>query len=331
MKKDYLVPPVPEMLETAQHPLRFVEEIAAKHNETFSLYPLGHLVQRSADFRPGPWLYAFERFQQEAFGAEGGQVLPRQLLVAVVRAGGVVLGAYDTDVTPTRLFGCLIDLFAHRHGHPCRLTLLHYVAESARNCGIGYQLRQKEREVCRKDNEELITWMVDPLRGAQAHFAFNKLGAIATWYEREVYGELSDSANVGLATDRLAIEWWIACPRVLEIVDQGRLPYHYGYGFDRMEVVTKTGVAESGVRRLQKVKTDFSSDVLLFEIPVDLDRVRECDPDLARDWRVKTRDAFEVLFAGGYVLSGFVHEAGRSFHLFERAEKASLLRRTTRK
>lgn len=274
---------------------------------------------------------AFERLQQEIFGREGGQVLPRQLLAAVVRAGGLVLGAYDTDVVPTRLCGCLIDLLAHRHGNLCRLTLLHYVEELARNCGIGYQLREKEREVCRKDNAELITWMIDPLRGAEAHFAFNKLGAIATSYERDVYGELSDSANVGLATDRLAIEWWITCPRVLEIVDQGRVPYHYSYGFDRMEVVTKTGVTESGVRRLQRVETDFRRDILLFEIPVDLDRARERDPDLARDWRVKTRDAFEVLFAGGYVLSGFVHEAGRSFHLFERAEKASLLRRTTRK
>ena len=169
--------------------------------------------------------------------------------------------------------------------------------------------------------------MVDPLRGAQAHFAFNKLGAIATSYERDVFGELSDSSNVGLATDRLAVEWWIACPRVSEIVDQGRLPFHYSYGFDRMEVVTKTGVTESGVRRLQKVEAGFRSDVLLFEIPVDLDRVRESDPDLARDWRIKTRDAFELLFAGGYILSGFVHEAGRSFHLFERAEKGSLLTR----
>jgi len=55
--------------------------------------------------------------------------------------------------------------------------------------------------------------------------------------------------------------------------------------------------------------------------------VRESDPDLARDWRIKTRDAFELLFAGGYILSGFVHEAGRSFHLFERAEKVLLLTR----
>ena len=270
---------------------------------------------------------AFERLLPEIVGPKGGHVLLRQLLATVNRVGGLLLGAYDTDAVPIRLRGCLIDLPAHRHGHLCRQTLLHYVEESARNCGVGYRLREKEREMCQKDNVELITWMIDPLRGAQAHFAFNKIGAIATSYERDVYGELTDPDNAGLATDRLTTEWWIACPRVAEIVEKGRLPHHYRYGFDRMEVVTKTVATDSGVRRLSKVETDFRSDVLLFEIPVDLDRVRTCDADLARDWRVKTRDAFEVLFAGGYVISGFVHEAGRSFHLFEQAEKVALLTR----
>jgi predicted GNAT superfamily acetyltransferase len=205
------------------------------------------------------------------------------------------------------------------------------VEKASRNRGIGYQLRLEEREVCRKEGVELITWMADPLRGAQAHFAFNKLGAIATAYERNVFGELSDSANRGLATDRLAIEWWITSPRVVGVIDQEKLPHHYTFGFERMEVVTKTGLSESGMRRLLKAETSPRSDVLLFEIPVDLDRLREHDPGLARDWRVKTRDAFEALFANCYILSGFVHEAGRSFHLFEREDKASLLRRTARK
>ena len=271
---------------------------------------------------------ACERLQQEILGGEDRQILPSYLLVALVRAGGMVLGAYDIDVEPPHLCGCLIDLLARRHGNFARVTLSHFVEGTARNRGIGYKLREKEREVCRKEGVELITWVIDPLRGAQAHFAFNKLGTIATTYERNVFGELPDSANRGLATDRLAIEWWIASSRVLEVVEQKKLPYHYTFGFERMEVVTKTGLADSGARRLLKAKTNPRSDVLLFEIPVDLDRLLEHDPDLARDWRIKTRDAFEALFANGYILSGFVHEAGRSFHLFERAEKVSILRRT---
>ena len=274
---------------------------------------------------------ACERLQREVFGKESRETLSCHFLVELVRAGGVALGAYDIDVVPPRLCGCLIDLFAGCQGSLSRLTLLHYVEKTARNRGIGYQLRVKEREACYKEGVELITWMIDPLRGAQAHFAFNKLGAIATAYERNVYGELSDRANRGLATDRLAIEWWIASSRVLEIVDRGRLPGHFSFGFERMEVVTKTRLTESGVRRLLKAETNPRSDVLLFEIPVDLDLLREHNPDLARDWRIKTREAFERLFADGYILSGFVHEAGRSFHLFERVDKASLLRHTGRK
>lgn len=169
--------------------------------------------------------------------------------------------------------------------------------------------------------------MIDPLRGAQAHFALNKLGAIATSYERNALGELPDPANRGLATDRLVVEWWIASFRVLQVVEQKRLPYHYHLGFERMEVVTRTGLTDSGARRLLRAETNPRGDVLLFEIPVDLDPLLAHELDLARDWRIKTRDAFEALFANGYILSGFVHEAGRSFHLFEREEKAAILRR----
>lgn len=271
---------------------------------------------------------ACERLQQDIFAGNDRQILPGYLLVTLTRAGGTALGAYDTEVAPPRLCGCLIDLAAYQHGNLARSTLLHAVAKAVRNRGIGYRLRMVERKRCQREHVELVTWLTDPLRSTEAHFAVNKLGAIATSYERNVFGELSDPANRGLATDRLTIEWWINSPRVCEVIDKGKLPHHYLFGLERMEVVTKTRLTNSGQRRLLNAETNPRSAVILFEIPADLDRLREHDLDLARDWRIKTRDAFETLFANRYILSGFVHEAGRSFHLFEREKKASLLRRT---
>ena len=166
----------------------------------------------------------------------------------------------------------------------------------------------------------------------EAHIAFNKLGAVAVGYKRDLYGELHDSRNSGLATDRLTIEWWLTSPRVRAVVDRRSLPYHFSLGLDKMEVATRTAVTGDGQRRLVKFDDSVcegitSSSVILVEIPAKLDRLRKEDIDLARDWRVRTRDIFERMFASGYIITGLVHEGGRSFHLFERASRATILER----
>lgn len=270
-----------------------------------------------------------ERLQQEVGKYEESQILPTYLLVTLHRSGGTVLGAYDTDVKPPRLCGCLIDLVAHYDGRPSWITLFHGVVRELRNCGIGYQLRVKEREECQKRDVGLITWALDPLRSLEAHFSFNKLGAICVGYERNLYGELPDPANRGLASDRLMVEWWIDSPRVTGVVDRGVLPYHFHLGLDRMEVVTKTKLVENGMRRLVGFEAAAGSDVILVEIPVNLDRIRALNPALARDWRIKMRDVFEQVLARGYIITGFVHEADRSFHLLERTKKGAVLGRAS--
>ena len=166
---------------------------------------------------------------------------------------------------------------------------------------------------------------IDPLRGVNAHIALNKLGGIGVGYSRNRYGPLPDPADGGLATDRIEIEWWIDSPRVNAVLDRGLLPSHYRFGLDRMEVVTKTRGVGDGLRQLVEFNPNPGSKVILVEIPVDLDRLFTTSPNLARDWRVKAREVFETLFGKGYLLTGFVHEAGRSFHLLEWGRKRVVL------
>lgn len=265
-------------------------------------------------------LLACERLQRKT-ASEGREVLPAALLVAVGRSGGILLGAYDGDGESPPLCGCLIDLVSRYENSPARLTLVHTVAKEARNRGIGYLLRAKEREACRSEGAKVVTWTIDALRSAEAHFAFNKLGAIAVAYERNLFGERGEPGSHGLARDRLAVEWWIDSPRVSAILDHGELPPHFRLGLDRMDVATRTALAESGLRRLIGLKEDLRSDLVLVEVPTDLDAMWGLDPALARDWRLKTRECFERLFAAGYIACGFVHEAGRSFHLLERVPR----------
>ena len=250
-------------------------------------------------------------------------------LVAVDRCNGLILGAVDDE---ERMHGALVDVSSAGEGLTSWFTAFCAVSEGKRNEGIGSRLRYHEREFGIERRISLVRWAIDPLRGLQAHIAFNKLGAIAISYKRNLYGELHDSRNDGLATDRLIVEWWLTSPRVNAVVDRQVLPYHFHLGLDKMEVATRTAVTDDGCRRLVKFDDSVcdgvtSNGVVLVEVPAKLDRMRSENIDLARHWRVQTREIFERMFDSGYVITGFVHEGGRSFQLFERASKAAILER----
>lgn len=268
---------------------------------------------------------ACERLQLGIAGGVERLVIPTFALVTVRHSGGIMLGAYNSDIVLPPLHGALVDLVTQADGHAVGTTMFFGVEEEMRSHGIGQSLRRAERRHARRIGISLLRFSIDPLRGGDAHLAFNKLGAIGTGYIRNLYGPLPDPANSGLATDRITVEWWINSPRVNAINDDGRLPPHYRIGLDRIEVVTKTRVGSSGMRQLIEFNPAPTSGTILIEIPVDLDRLLSSFPKLARDWRVKTREVFEASFAKGYLLTGFLHAAGRSFHLLERRRKSAVL------
>ena len=268
---------------------------------------------------------AIEQLEIELVGGWERLVVPTAVLVTVRDSAGILLGAYDTDVVPPRLRGVLIDLVAEIAEQPTCITLVWGVIPDARNRGIGQALRRAERRIAHRIGIPLVRWAIDPLRGVDAHIAFNRLGAVGTGYVRNQYGPLPDPTNGGLATDRITVEWWVDSPRVNAVLDAGTPPPHYRLGLNQMEVATKTRGVGSGTRQLVEFDPNPQSNTVLVEVPTDFDRLLAVAPKLARDWRIKARDVFETFFATGYLLTGFVHEAGRSFHLLERRRKAAVL------
>ncbi len=250
-------------------------------------------------------------------------------LVAIEKCNGLILAAMRRD---GEMCGTIIDIASVDTDLSSWFTAFHAVSEDERNKGIGTMLRSREREIGMQKGVALVKWAIDPLRSLEAHVAFNKLGAVAVGYERDLYGELRDSRNEGLATDRLLVEWWLTAPRVNAVIDRHALPHHFHLGLDKMEVATRTRLTDGGLRRLLGFDDSVCAGVtrgavVLVEIPAKLDRIRANDLDLARDWRLQTRDIFERMFAAGYTITGLVHEGGRSFQLFERVSKATILER----
>jgi predicted GNAT superfamily acetyltransferase len=50
---------------------------------------------------------------------------------------------------------------------------------------------------------------------------------------------------------------------------------------------------------------ELEEDVILVQIPPDLNAIKKVDLNLARGWRESTRDIFETYFWRGYTITGF--------------------------
>jgi predicted GNAT superfamily acetyltransferase len=192
---------------------------------------------------------------------------------------------------------------------------------------VGTSLRQEERRRLLAQAVSIVRWAIEPLRSVEAHLALSKLGAVGVAYERDLFGASMDGGRTGLATDRLVMEWRLDAPRVAAVIDGGLPPVHLRVGLDKMDVITRTGLVEGGGRRFQGFRTQSEGPLLLAEVPEDVDRLRDRQPDVARQWRVGTRELFEGLLERGYLATGFVHEAGRSFYVFEHAERSAVFER----
>ncbi len=273
-------------------------------------------------------LVACERLQRRVLGERAGAAtVGVPTLRAISEAGGLLLGARADRVT-RELSAAAVSLRTEVEGFQALFSLCFAVAEEARGQGIGVALRLAERRAALNAGIEVIRAWVDPLAGRESHIAWNRIGAIGTGYERDVFGDLGDRIHCGIATDRVRAEWWLRSPRTIALIDEGRSAAHLRVGLHEMVVATRTTPGPGGQRTLVDVRTGASAANVLIEIPADIHRLRDADPTEVRRWRLGTREAFERLLAAGYLLVGLVHEGGRCFQLLEKAERSSVLGRS---
>ena len=66
------------------------------------------------------------------------------------------------------------------------------------------------------------------------------------------------------------------------------------------------------------VSLDREEEELLAEIPSNISGIMAEDPQLALDWRMKTRELFESYFEHGYSVVAFHQAEGRAFYRLKR-------------
>ncbi len=237
------------------------------------------------------------KLQRQIWGLaepDGGLYPP--LLVSAAKNGGIVLGAFDD--TTGQMIGFLFGFLGQEPGGPLKLcSQTMGVLKEWRGQGVAEALKHMQRKRVIAQSLPLITWTYDPLEGPNAHLNLHKLGAISRTYWRDVYGVNFGALNAGLPTDRLLVEWWVNQPR------------QTGAAFDSARPIFE--VAGTGVeRRVIRANLDLAATPLQLEIPADIHPLKAADMNLALDWRLQVRAAFEAYFGQGYQATDFVSITG---------------------
>jgi len=264
-------------------------------------------------------MIAVEELQRIVWPGSETEIVPVHLLVTAAHNGGLLLGAFDGKKMVGFAFG-----FPGLYEVPDGPRLKHCshmlaVLPELRDAGIGFALKRAQWQIVRKQGLDRITWTYDPLQSRNAYFNIARLGAVCNTYLREVYGEMRDGLNVGLASDRFQVDWWVNTQRVERRL--GNRPRgELGVGdYDSAHIphlYPVTGAPGSFVRPPEHFPSP-SETMLLAEIPANFPALREADLALAIAWRAFTRQVFETCFAAGYLVTDVLYDKSgpRSFYV----------------
>lgn len=152
------------------------------------------------------------------------------------------------------------------------------VIGDVRGGGVGLALKLAQRALCLDNGITEMRWTFDPLLATNARFNLVRLGARVVDFHPHCYGDRRDAFNTGERTDRVEVSWQLDRPVAGAMVEP--------------------------------VDTDE-----LIAIPREYLRLRDVEPDAAREVRRVVGQSFAALFAtGGHVRglceAGYVVQSG---------------------
>jgi predicted GNAT superfamily acetyltransferase len=272
--------------------------------------------------------------------------IPTHLLIASVRNGGLVIGAFVEEGPGQTKLGGFVFGFPGFYATPDGPRLLHCshnlgVHPDFRDQGLGYKLKRAQWQMVRHQGIDRIIWTYDPLLSRNAYLNIAKLGAVCSNYVVNYYGEMHDNLNVGLPSDRLQVDWWVNTPRVNQRLSRhARQKLNAAHFFDAgAQVVNPSGVRPDGLPfpiaraspmnfqtgpSYNEIQAGFDLPAfVLVEIPADFLSLKSADQSLALQWRLHIRDLLPKLFERGYLVTDFIYIPGstpRSFYVLSHGD-----------
>ncbi len=224
----------------------------------------------------------------------GGGIYPA-LLNTIAHNGGTVLGAFDRE----RLIGFIFGVLGrHQDGSLKLCSQTMGILPEYRGQSLGIALKWTQRTRALAQNIRLITWTFDPLVSRNAYLNLHKLGAVCRTYYVDLYKNYFGQI---LPSDRLLVEWNLTAPGVEERA-AGRMP-------ERQHPAAPTINAAQTDLLPATPNLLLTEPALHLQIPANIQQLKQTHPDIAKDWRLKTRAAFQTYFGKGYCATDLVRTA----------------------
>jgi predicted GNAT superfamily acetyltransferase len=266
-----------------------------------------------------PEYHACEEIQRRAWGFTGDlDIIPLTQLLAGHKAGGVVLGAFDSA---DQMLGFCYGFLGRRPTG----ELLHYshmlaVDVDFRAAGVGAALKWAQRDAVLAQGIEWMVWTYDPLESLNGYLNFSKLGVIARTYWEDLYGQTSSGLHRGTATDRLLVEWALASQRTTARAAGAPAAAPGWRGPTTPLLAARTG--DAGFPEPGAMCAGPDAAEVTIEIPSHIQDIKAADIDLARRWRSATRAAFLAALAAGYHVAECLRDDDRTYYLLRSEDPA---------
>ncbi|MFG6117910.1 GNAT family N-acetyltransferase [Thalassobacillus sp. B23F22_16] len=237
--------------------------------------------------------------------------VPVHQTITATQNGGLLLGAFFEE----ELIGFSYGFSGFYKGKSYLCSHMLGIHPAHQGKGLGAILKQKQKEMAADMGYDLITWTFDPLESRNAYLNLSKLNAICSTYVENCYGEMDDSLNSGLPTDRLKVEWWINSSHVKEPLlvetDSAVHPYEWDVTDDDFPVLLNT-------------EWEATKEPVLVPVPANFQAIKSRDYKLASDWRFKTRKIFTHLFAKGYTMASVIKGKEEHVHYYVLVQRNEL-------
>ncbi|NLV31592.1 MAG: hypothetical protein GXY47_10610 [Acidobacteria bacterium] len=264
---------------------------------------------------------ACEDIQREVWNMHDIDIVPAPLLVEAGRSGGILLGATSSLGD---LVGFVFSLAGLVGLRPIQHSFMVAVRAAYRNFDVGYKLKAAERREALKRGMKCITSSFDPMQPAQAYFALGKLGQRAEAYEENFHGETTSLPDRGLPTDRVLTRWDLEDAAAVRRLEQGPPRRDLRRELKAATVINQLAETAPGLLSSTPVKLNCTADRFLFEIPYNLQEIKNRDLGVALEWQGRMRQVFRHYFRKNYAAVDFwVCETDgqlRSFYVLERRE-----------
>jgi len=240
--------------------------------------------------------------QQKVWRLSDYNTCPPHMLVTAIDSGGHVMGSRN-DAGELVAFVTCFGAYDSSEKHPFILSDMAAVREDLRDANIGFSLKLAQAMYVAEQGISEIRWAYDPLRSRNAYLNLHKLGAVATEFHTDKYGNsLEGSQNVNV-TDSFMVRWFIDDARTQQRIINGPPP------------ISLTNIPVASLKRSTK------AEEVAIEIPTNIESLSIVE-------RAKTQLTFRELASkyigklGYHAVDYVVSPDNRGFYILENTKKS---------